>query len=85
MDNDDGHTVGGAANATAGLISTRSGSGAPWLDMLGKVPFGRWTLDLSGALPEPDGRPLSVVFEQEEVEDILFVLTYTGRTPEWPE
>jgi len=46
--------------------------------MIGKAPFGEWEL----ALPNTD--ELKSRFQNEEIEDILFVITYSGRTPEWP-
>jgi hypothetical protein len=46
--------------------------------MLGKSPFGEWELALPG-IEEIRNR-----FKNEEIEDLLFVLTYTGRTPAWP-
>ena len=41
--------MGGVASTSQDLISTRSGNGSSWLPMLGKSPFGTWTLDLSGS------------------------------------
>ena len=78
--------VGDRATAINGVISTSGASGASWLPMIrnGKSPIGKWDLDLSGNLPDPDGRELRELFENEEIEDILFVITYSGRTPEWP-
>ena len=70
--------VGGEASSIDGVISTRSGSAASWAAILGKAPFGIFEL----ALPnDPDTRRL---FSEEQVEDILLVITYSGRLPEWP-
>ena len=46
--------------------------------MIGKSPAGEWELAL------PDTEEMKVRFKNEEIEDILFVITYSGRTPEWP-
>ena len=66
----------GAAISREGIISTRRGS---WGAMTGDVvPVGEWELDLSG---DPRTKDL---FENGQIEDILFVITYVGRTLEWP-
>jgi Tc toxin complex TcA C-terminal TcB-binding domain len=74
--------VGGPALSVDGIISTRTGSAGSWISMLGKSPIGQWDL----AFPETflDGQKASDVFKKEEIEDILFVITFSGRTPEWP-
>ena len=48
------------------------------MSFVGKRPFGEWELALPNT-EEVRGR-----FESEEVQDILFVITYSGRTQEWP-
>jgi hypothetical protein len=70
--------VGGGAPSIDGVISTRRGNARSWSAMLGKSPFGEWELALPG-IEEIRNR-----FKNEEIEDLLFVLTYTGRTPAWP-
>ena len=71
-------SVGGGATSIDGVISTRQGNAGSWTSMIGKSPAGDWEL----ALPDrPDIRNL---FNNEEIADILFVLTYSGRTPPWP-
>ena len=47
--------------------------------MQGKSPIGEWTLTL------PNIEDMKRRFKDGDVEDILFVITYSGRTPEWPE
>ena len=71
-------SVGGSATSIDGIISTRSGSAASWMAMLGKSPIGEWEL----ALPNTD--EVKDWFKKEEIEDMLFVITYSGRTPGWP-
>ena len=70
--------LGGGAISMDGVISTRRGNAGSWTAMIGKAPVGQWELAL------PDIPEIRNLFKAEEIEDILFVLTYTGRTPEWP-
>jgi hypothetical protein len=62
-----------------GVISTRKGN-APegWRGMIGRAPFQHWELAL------PNTSEIKDHFVNEEIDDILFVITYSGRTPEWP-
>ena len=46
--------------------------------MIGKPPIGEWELAL------PNTEEMKNRFKNEEIEDILFVITYSGRTPAWP-
>jgi hypothetical protein len=46
--------------------------------MLGKAPFGTWELSL------PNTNEIKQRFSDDQIEDILFVLTYEGRTSDWP-
>jgi hypothetical protein len=71
-------TVGGGATSIDGLTSTRKGNASSWTSILGKTPIGEWELAL------PNTEEMKNRFKDEEVEDILFVITYSGRTPEWP-
>jgi hypothetical protein len=71
-------TVGGSATPIDGVISTRRGNASSWTAMIGKSPVGEWELSL------PNTEEVKKHFQDEEIEDILFVITYAGRTPEWP-
>jgi hypothetical protein len=71
-------TVGGSATPIDGKISTRSGNAGSWTAMIGKTPVGEWELTL------PNTEEVKKHFLDEEIDDILFVITYAGRTPEWP-
>jgi hypothetical protein len=71
-------TVGGTATPIDGIISTRRGNGGSWTSALGKTPVGEWELTL------PNTEEVRKHFQNEELDDILFVITYSGRTPEWP-
>jgi hypothetical protein len=71
--------VGGSADSVDSVISTREPNGANWLPITGnKSPIGEWTLTL------PNSDPVKNLFKDGGIEDILFVITYSGRTPEWP-
>jgi hypothetical protein len=69
-----------------GVISTRRGNGGSWTLMIGKSPIGEWKLAFPPTPPD-DPDPLSPenLFKNEQIEDILFVITYSGQTPGWPE
>ena len=71
-------TVGGSATSIDSIISTRRGNAGSWTAMIGKSPAGEWELAL------PNTEEMKKRFETEEIEDILLVITYSGRTPEWP-
>jgi hypothetical protein len=64
--------------STDGLISTRRGNASAWLPLIGKTPAGTWELSL------PNSEELRSRFSNDEIEDLLIVLTYGGRTPAWP-
>jgi len=70
-----GGTIGGTVD---GLVSTRRGNGSGWTPMIGQSPVGAWTLAL------PDTTEMRNRFKNEEIEDLVLVLTYTGQTPAWP-
>jgi hypothetical protein len=71
--------VGGAATSAEGVISTRRGNAGSWLPMIGKSPVGDWELSL------PDSAQCREWFSDERIREMLFVVTYRGRTPDWPE
>jgi hypothetical protein len=69
-------SIGGGATSIDGVISTRRGNAGSWTAMIGKTPFGDWELVLPKEMKDR--------FNNEDITDILFVITYSGRTPEWP-
>jgi hypothetical protein len=75
--------VGGGATSIDGIISTRRGNAASWKPMIGKAPFGEWELSFQSN-DAVKNKEIRDRFKNEEIEDILFVMTYSGRTPEWP-
>jgi hypothetical protein len=78
-----GNSVGGSATSIEGIISTRRGNANAWSNMINQSPVGTWRLNLTASLS--DGRPVEEAIKAEEIEDILFVITYEGLTPAWPE
>jgi hypothetical protein len=70
--------IGGAATSIDGVISTRRGNAGSWTAMQGKSPAGEWELSL------PISEEMRKRFKHEEIEDILLVITYSGRTAAWP-
>jgi hypothetical protein len=71
--------VGGEAGSSIdGIISTRRSNAGSWIDLIGRSPVGEWELAL------PNTPEVSNHFKKDEIEDILFVITYAGRTPAWP-
>jgi hypothetical protein len=75
-------SFGGSATSIDGVISTRRGNASAWTPLIGSLPIGTWKLDLTANLS--DGQPVADAIKNEEIEDILFVISYSGRTPEWP-
>ena len=70
---------GGGASSTDGVFSTRRGNANDWLNKIcNKVPEGTWRLAL------PNTQDVKDLFKTKEIEDILFVITYSGTAPEWP-
>lgn len=71
-------TSGGAAISLDGIISTRRGNAGTWMSFVRQRPFGEWELTL------PNTEELRRRFATSDIEDILFVITYSGQTQEWP-
>lgn len=70
--------VGGTGSSIAGVVSTRRSNGSNWLGMLHQRPLGRWELSL------PNNLATRALFQKQQIEDILVVITYTARTAPWP-
>lgn len=70
--------VGGVAAMANGLISTRAGNGAAWASLIGKAPFGEWELTL------PNTAQLRRMFTDNEIDDLMLVVTYKASSPAWP-
>lgn len=69
--------VGGAAVTIDGTVSTRRGNAASWLPIVGKGVAGDWELALA------DSPQLRGYFADQLIEDILFVITYSGARAGW--
>jgi hypothetical protein len=67
--------AGGEATATGGTASTRRGNAPGWTGLYGTDPAGGWTLGFG-----PDAAAL---FAGDQLEDILLVVSWTGRSPAW--
>lgn len=71
--------LGGEATASPdGIISTRLGNASAWAPILNHSPLGTWELSF------PDTREARDLFADDAISDIVFVITYSGQTPEWP-
>jgi hypothetical protein len=79
---------GGTAMTRDGLISTRQPSGNSWRSVTGKLPVGKWVFDFTGVQSDAQGQPLVTpikkAFEDDLIDDILFVVSYQGQTPSYP-
>lgn len=69
--------LGGSARTSEGRVSTRSGNASSWLAMTGRPPMGRWELEL----------PMNTVnrIRDGKIDDILFVISFSGQVPAWPQ
>jgi hypothetical protein len=79
--------VGGTATTNNGLISTREANGGNWLPMQegNRQPIGKWDLNLlKPGLSPSDRDEVTSWFKNGKIEDILFVITFSGTTPAWP-
>ncbi|MEW2330274.1 neuraminidase-like domain-containing protein [Micromonospora chersina] len=73
----DGQTAAGTAATTVdGVISTRRGT---WPGFARHSPVGDWELAL------PDNQQIVRWFKAGLIQDILLVVTHSGREPDWPE
>lgn len=70
---------GTVASTVDGVASTRRGNGSAWLPFIGQSPAGQWAMTFADS---PDLRDR---FASEQIDDVLLVLTYEGRTPDWPQ
>lgn len=72
--------LGGQATSMAGIISTRRGNASNWIATItgDRTPIGEWELTL------PNNPNIQQLFAEEVIEDVLLVITYSARTPEWP-
>jgi len=75
------------ATSSGGVISTRRGNAPNWKSKFVDVgagaspltPIGKWTISLDNTPASP------LPFASGQVTDILFVISYQGTTPAWPD
>jgi hypothetical protein len=67
----------GGATSVDGVISTRRANATGWLPLLGQSPAGEWTFVFP---PE-----FSNDLHADRISDIVFVVSYAGDTPLWPD
>jgi hypothetical protein len=70
------------ARSVDGLISTRTNAASNWGGFATISPVGTWALELQA--PSGDLTTLTERFKKEEVQDIIFAITYSGEAPAWP-
>jgi hypothetical protein len=70
--------VGGVAGTIDGTISTARGTAGSWTAMQARAPVGEWELSL------PNSDEMRERFVNDQITDIVLVVTYAGRTPMWP-
>ena len=71
----------GPSNPTAPpvyVFSTRRGNASAWAPIIGQGVAGKGTLSL------PNTAATAGIFQNQQIQDILFVITYSGNTPPWP-
>ncbi len=77
-----GATIAGgpAQSDLKGTISSRPGGGAPgWAAFAGTGVAGHWELTLPGSQEVRDH------FQNEDIDNIVLILTYAGQLPVWPD
>lgn len=68
----------GRTQTVDGIISTQRLNGSEWKALRGRPPLGEWELKL------PNTKEVQEQFANEQIEEILFVITFKAETPEWP-
>ncbi|MFF5077983.1 Ig-like domain-containing protein [Actinoplanes sp. NPDC000266] len=71
--------VGGTVPTTRdGIISTRRGNASAWTTLIGRSPAGAWELTFL------DNEDLRTRFQNEQITDLVLVVTYRTESPAWP-
>jgi hypothetical protein len=52
--------------------------------MQDKQPNGKWKLKMLPNATAEDVKKTKAWFTEEQIEDILFVITFSGEIPAWP-
>lgn len=75
----------GQGNAGAVTLSAKTVDGmASGTTMNNQLPVGEWTLAFKDEAEIGDKSEIRQLFEDDLIEDILFVITFGGEIPEWP-
>ena len=74
---------GGAAVTSNGVASTRQDTLDAWDSIKGE-PFGEWTLAFEDDPDDPAKQKMRNLLKAGQVDDILFVITFNGKTAGWP-
>jgi hypothetical protein len=78
-----GSSLGGGATTIGRIASTELGNAAAWRPLQGRTPFGTWELVLRDAMT--DGRQVTEALKNEEITEMLLIVSYTAELPPWPE
>ena len=76
--------LGGSVATIDGALSTRRGNAGAWQTILGKNPNGTWEMNLQTGKPDQD-EIVKGWFKNEMIEDLMLVVSYSGRVPDWPQ
>lgn len=74
---------GGPAVTSNGVASTRQDTFDTWDNIQGE-PFGEWSLTFEDDPDDPAKLKMRNMLKSGQVDDILFVVTFNGKTAEWP-
>lgn len=72
------NSLGGKVKLNDSFVSTRQPNTNSIKPLVGKKPFGNWVLTLED---NPANRKL---IDDEKIDDILVVVTFSGKLPDWP-
>lgn len=70
-------SYGGAAHTVEGIASTRRGNAQSWSPIIGCTPCGTWELAL------PNTAIVRNRFSSRAIENIVLIVSYSGRRPNW--
>ena len=74
---------GGTVKTQQGLISKLNGNADSWDLFSDKSPFGEWKLKLRDENDTTSFISVKKLLNDNEIKDILFVITYSGKLPDW--
>ena len=74
---------GGAVVTSDGVASTRQDTFDTWDNIQGE-PFGEWSLAFEDDPDDPAKQKMRNLLKKGFVEDILFIITFSGKAADWP-